>query len=300
MVDTSNAPSDNQSTGNQPSGEYQYDWQNPNLKKFDFGRMMSRSFRGAIYCGQRFWLPIFLFVGLPYFLFSLWPMFLADGAYADLITDGEFDVFANLFTPLNSILFTLGMIIFIVATLIVYVGISHNIYGYYNDDVPSFKASMARGLKRFWTTLGVSILFAFGVMFGLILLIIPGLILMLGWYISTPVIAVEDNGPVASLSRAWDLSKGSKRWVLLFYVILIGISLVLGAVFTLIALPFGDSTTALLEGASNTYWILSALGGAINQIVITLFTVAGLTSIYYEIRDVKEGVSQDKLSAVFD
>jgi len=300
MVDTSNAPSDNQSTGNQPSGEYQYDWQNPNLKKFDFGRMMSRSFRGAIYCGQRFWLPLILIFGIPYFLVNLWPMFLPDGVYGDLITGGDLDGLAEFFEDLNLTLLAFGYIIFLVFSLILYVAMSHNIFGFYNDQTSSFKESIARGLSRFWVTLAASILFMLGLALGMLLFIIPGIILLLGWYIMTPVIAVEDNGPVASLSRAWDLSKGSKRWVLLFFVVLMIVSAVLQALFALIALPFGDATTALLEGASNTYWIVNAIGATIAQIFIFLLTVAGLTSIYYEIRDVKEGVSQDKLSAVFD
>ncbi|MEP1230951.1 MAG: hypothetical protein ABJG88_09780 [Litorimonas sp.] len=285
---------------NQSANEYQFDWQNPNLKKFDFGRMMSRAFNGALYFGQNFWLPLILIIGVPFFLIGLWPMFIADGAYSDLIIDGDLEGFSGIFTPINTALLILGGLAFVVIMVVFYIAMSHNIFGYYNGAPPSFQESMARGKKRFWVTLGASILFMLGAIIGLVLLIIPGFILIFGWYIMTPVIAVEDKGAVSSLSRAWELSKGSKRWVLLFYIILIVISMISGVVFTLIALPFGNSTTALLEGASTTYWIVSALGGAVNQIVVTLLTVAGLTSIYYEVRDMKEGINQEKLSAIFD
>jgi len=287
-------------TSNQSGGDYQYDWQNPNLKKFDFGRMMSRTFRGALYCAKAFWFPLLLLFGVPTFLMSLWPLLLPDGAYNDLITNGDFDGFADIFTPVVIIGAIILYLAYIAITAILYVAISYNIYGFYNDNIPSFKASWQRGLSRFWVIIGSMILFLLGVMFGFILLIIPGLLLMLGWYLATPILAMEDTGPVDTLARSWNLSKGSKRWILLFFVVLGVISAILQTIFGLIAMPFGNQALALLEGGSTIFWVLSALGAALSQFFIMFLTIAGLTSIYYEIRDLKEGVSQDRLSAVFD
>ncbi len=284
----------------QPRTEYQYDWQNPNLKKFDFGRMMSRTFRGALYCAKQFWLPVGLVLGIPTFLISLWPMLLPNGVYGEFITGGGFDGFEGAFTPFIIVMTILIYLAFIAVTAILYIALSHNIYGFYNESAPSFRESWRRGVSRIWVTIGSSILFLMGAILGLIIFIIPGLLLVLGWYLITPIIAMEQKGPIDSLARSWNLSSGSKRWILLFFIVLVVISLIIQTVFSLIALPFGNQTLALLEGGTTMFWILYAIGAALSQIVILFLTVAGLTSIYYEIRDLKEGVGQERLSAVFD
>lgn len=284
----------------QAEAEYQYDWQNPNLKSFDFGRMMGRTFRGAKHCGKTFWLPVLFLFGIPGFLIALWPIFLPDGAYSELLTNGDFEAFGGFLTPITGTISVLIYFAFIVISSILYVALSHNVFGFYNDNAPSSRESFQRGTSRVWGTIGAMIIFMFGITIGLFLLIIPGILLMLGWYLISPILAMEDKGPMETLSRSWELSKGSKRWILLFFIVLTIISLVLTTVFSLISLPFGNQALALLEGGSTTFWIMNAISSALTQVFVLFITVAGLTSIYYEIREMKEGVNQDKLSAVFD
>jgi len=295
MVDSSN-----QTISNQENSAYQYDWQNPNLRKFDFGRVMGRTFQGALHCAKSFWVPLFLIFGLPMFLISLWPMLLPAGAYGDLLSGGGFEGFEDLFSPVLVTSVCVIYLLYLFIYAILYIAISHNIFGFYNGNVPSFKQSIKRATSRLWVAIGATILFGLGVMFGLLLFIIPGILLMLGWYIVAPVVAVEDKGPLESLSRSWEMSKGSKRWILLFFVVLVVISAVSQAIFSLIALPFGNQTTALLEGGTTTFWVLNAIAATMAQFIVLLLTVAGITSVYYEIRDVKEGAVQESLSAVFD
>ena len=295
MVDTSNQP-----VAGQQSSTPQYDWQNPNLKKFDFGRVMSRTFQGALHCGKESWLPLLLWFGLPMFIVSLWPLLLPDGAYGQLITGGGFEGFEDIFTPAVIIGAGLAYLVFIAIYMLLYIALSHNVYGFFNGSKPSFQESFRRGRARFWTTLGSSILFLIGIMLGFLLLFIPGIILMLGWYLMGPVLAMEDKGPAESLGRSWEMSRGSKRWILLLFIILSVISAVIGALFSIITVPFGNQMTAFFEGGSTTFWVLYALATALSQIIAVLLSIAGIASVYYEIRDVKEGAVQETLSAVFD
>ena len=288
--------------------DYQYDWQNPNLKKFDFGRVMGRMFKGAIYSGRSFWLPVFILFGVPMFLIGLWPMLLSDGAYGDILAGGGFEGIFDVFTP---VMLLIGGIIYLaywVISAIIYVALAHNIHGYFaqsqsqsqSQSQPSLQSSMQRGLARLWVTIGASILFIIGVILGLLLFIVPGVLLLLGWYLMTPIIAMEDKGVTQTLSHAWDISKGSKRWILLFFIVLLVLSTIAQLIFSLIAMPFGNATLAMLQGGTTTFWILNSLGAALAQIVTLLLTVSGLTSIYYEIQYIKYGVVHEGLSAVFD
>ena len=154
MVDTSNQP-----VAGQQSSTPQYDWQNPNLKKFDFGRVMGRTFQGALHCGKESWLSLLTWFGLPMFIVSLWPLLLPDGAYGQLITGGGFEGFEDIFTPAVIIGAGLAYLVFIAIYMLLYIALSHNVYGFFNGSTPSFQESFRRGRARFWTTLGSSILF---------------------------------------------------------------------------------------------------------------------------------------------
>lgn len=284
----------------QPEPAYEYDWQNPNLKKFDFGRVMGRMFQGALYSAKNFWLPVLFILGIPVFLIGLWPMLLPDGAYDDILSGVGIEGIQDIFTPVLLIVGGLIYLIYLIVMTVLYIAIAHNVYGYFTQSPPSFKQSLQRGLSRFWVTIGASILFILGVMLGTVLFIIPGILLLLGWYLMVPIIALEDKGPVETLSHSWTMSKGSKRWILLFFVVIGVISAILSVIFSLIAMPFGNASSALLEGGTPIFWLLNSFGAALAQIVTLLLTIAGLTSIYYEIQFVKYGVVHDSLSAVFD
>ena len=48
-----------------------------------------------------------------------------------------------------------------------------------------------------------------GILVGLMLLIVPGLILMVMWYVAVPVCVVERAGPIGSLGRSQRAHQGS-------------------------------------------------------------------------------------------
>jgi hypothetical protein len=75
----------------------------------------------------------------------------------------------------------------------------------------SLNDSLKVGLRRFFPIVGLAILVALGIGFGLVLLIVPGLILLAMWYVSTPACVVEQLGPFDSMARSSQLTKGH-RW----------------------------------------------------------------------------------------
>jgi hypothetical protein len=147
--------------------------------------------------------------------------------------------------------------------------------------------SISCGLSRFLMLLGVMLLYGLGVILGLLLLIVPGIMLMVMWYVAVPVCVVENAGADQGLRRSAALTKGL-RWkvfalLLLFYVLNVA----------------GGESLASVARTWGTYWVQIATEvvwqGLSNGFGSVLIAVA-----YYYLRVAKEGVDVDQIAAVFD
>jgi hypothetical protein len=147
--------------------------------------------------------------------------------------------------------------------------------------------SVSGGLRRFIPLLGVMILYTLGMSLGLLLLLIPGLILMVMWYVSVPACVVEGTGPVRSLGRSRELTKGY-RWKIFALVIIVALFNVIGGnVVTLLATSLGG-----LWGYFGATIIWQGIAGALGSVLIAV--------AYYYLRVAKEGVDVDQIASVFD
>ena len=134
---------------------------------------------------------------------------------------------------------------------------------------------------------------------GFALLIIPCIFIMFGWALAIHVKVIEGTSITGALSRSWNLSKGYKRWILLMTIIFGILGAVIGLVFQIPVLFFGNSQTAILEGGSTTFWVANAVATGLTQMVSVALSYVGLTATYLEIRRVKEGVNSDQLADIF-
>ncbi len=64
------------------------------------------------------------------------------------------------------------------------------------------------GGNRFWSLLGASVLYSLGIIFGAILLLIPGLIVAARWCLLAPLIMLEHCGVIAASRRSSTLVQG--------------------------------------------------------------------------------------------
>ena len=79
------------------------------------------------------------------------------------------------------------------------------------------------------------------------------------------------------------------------------LSAVIGAILGAFTLIAGDPTTVMLEGGGSlTFHILNSLFTALTQAATTMISATGVAAIYYEIRQLKEGIGAENLAAVFD
>jgi hypothetical protein len=151
----------------------------------------------------------------------------------------------------------------------------------------SLSESVRAAFGRWLPLIGLSICVGFGVMCGMILLIVPGIILMTMWFVANPACIVERLGVFASMGRSSALTKGH-RWSIFGMWLLIAISS--GVISAVLKGVLGlTGSTGLVISGTLAWTALAGAFGAIFAIVT-----------YHDLRVAKEGVDTRHIVAVFD
>jgi hypothetical protein len=157
---------------------------------------------------------------------------------------------------------------------------------YLNEKISS-RDYLSRTLPLVLPILGLAILETLGIAVGVVLLIVPGMILALGWGVATQVLVVERKGIIDSLSRSWNLTKGSKGTIFGLYI-LIGIILV---VFSLIIKKI--ISLIIVHPVINTL-LEQVVNSLVNPIMPCIIIV-----LYFNLRIKKEGFNIEHLANQF-
>jgi hypothetical protein len=154
-----------------------------------------------------------------------------------------------------------------------------------NGKRPSFGDCIQIAIRFLLPTLAIGLLVGLGAGIGLMLLIVPGIILWLGWSMSVPVLIQERRGVFGSMSRSRALTKGS-RWALFgLFLILIIIAMIIQWGILLVLVLFGG--------------IIAEIGAALVQTVVSMVLSIATAVSYVELRQAKEGASIDELAEIF-
>jgi hypothetical protein len=107
------------------------------------------------------------------------------------------------------------------------------------------------GLSRFLPIIGLTVCIVVGLIFAAILLVFPAIMLSMMWFVATPVCVVEQLGPLRSLGRSRELTKGH-RWRIFGLVLLVLIpAFIVGAIVGVVTLvTMGPSGFVTLDAAS--------------------------------------------------
>lgn len=97
----------------------------------------------------------------------------------------------------------------------------------YDGKSTSFEALFKFEGKMILSLVLFSILYGFGVALGFILLIVPGVILALGWYFGQYFIVDKRMDLMDAFKASWQVTKGSRGRLLLFWLVLAVPSIVL-------------------------------------------------------------------------
>jgi hypothetical protein len=158
--------------------------------------------------------------------------------------------------------------------------------------------ALADGLRYFFFLFLVAVLTGIGVVLGLILLVIPGIYLAVRWMVAAPALVAEGLGPTSAMGRSGELIRGHWWWsfalVLLYFVFAVAVEAALSFVA-----GFGNVAADYLVDLSP--WSLAYAGGAaIASSLTTMLSAVGTAALYFELRQVKEGVGVDQIASVFD
>ena len=151
----------------------------------------------------------------------------------------------------------------------------------------SLSEALRAALGRWLPLVGLSICVGFGIVCGFILLIVPGFVLMIMWYVANPACIVERLGVFASMGRSSELTKGH-RWAIFGMFVLIAIASGVMSAVVKGVLGLSGSTGLVISG--NLAWTALA----------TAFAAVFAIATYHDLRVAKEGVDTRHIVAVFD
>lgn len=164
------------------------------------------------------------------------------------------------------------------------------LYGAFQDMLGrpvSIGESLQVGFSRFFPIIGVAICVGILAALASILLVFPGLMLFMMWFVAPPACVVERLGPLDSMSRSRVLTKGHRWPIFGIWLMLIIVSGVVGIVINL----------ALARTAGP---IPAFVGALIWRAVLSAFLSIFVVVTYHDLRVAKEGVDTEQIAAVFD
>ena len=148
----------------------------------------------------------------------------------------------------------------------------------------TFGEGMAVGLSKTAAAVVASILMVVGVVFGLVLLIIPGIYLLVAWALIDPAIAIGDKGALSSFGESRRLING--RWWHAFSVGLLSM-LVLGA-YMLVVMLMGFAISlmqAVMPGGGPFLDVFQQMVSSAVAVPPTLFILVLLSLFYLNLRE---------------
>jgi uncharacterized membrane protein len=161
----------------------------------------------------------------------------------------------------------------------------------------SAREALNRATPYIGRILVCSLLMAFVIGLGFVLLFIPGIILAVGLALAIPTVVLEPRSPSAALSRSWELTRGS-RWRVfgLGVTLLILLYIPVVAITGLIAVVLPHASGDRFGPASLSTIAALAVGGVVQMFIYPLFYCV-LTLTYYDLRVRKEGFDLELLAS---
>jgi hypothetical protein len=133
-----------------------------------------------------------------------------------------------------------------------------------------------------------------GILVGLLLLIVPGFVVAVMWVVIVPAYMIENTGIRGSFSRSQELTLGYRGRIfglcLIYFIVMFLIGALVG-VAVLVAFP---------QNFASNLVIVQVIGGAISAMIGSIAFSTLIASLYYELRQIKEGIGPEALASVFD
>lgn len=159
----------------------------------------------------------------------------------------------------------------------------------------SIGSALSTGVSAALPLLGFGILFGLGVGLGMILLVVPGIYLALRWAVAGPIIVIERLGVLKAMGRSAVLTE-NHRWAILgLFVLYIIFAIVVQGVVALVVPGAG----AAIMGMPGEVGVLAIVVLVAFQTISSIIATVGVAAVYFELRQIKEGVDVAELANVF-
>ena len=162
--------------------------------------------------------------------------------------------------------------------------------------------ALARAMPFLVRLIILPILTTLVVLFGFLLLVIPGVIFLAAFMVSTQALVLEEGrGPIEAMGRSWQLTK-RYRWKVLALVMVTAIIVAIPSFASGIIVAFlAPGAGALTEpGSLPIGWYLAMVTGAVAQLLLYPLMYSVLTVTYYDLRVRKEGFDLDVLAQALE
>jgi hypothetical protein len=271
---------------------------------FSIGRVLSRLFAVLQHNLVTFLLLSVLLVGLPTAVVS----FVQLSTMAPLMTAGASAdpsaVFNQAFSPLRLLLGAVALVISIVGNSMLQAGVIHASVSDLSGDRASFGECLATGFRFFLPLFCIGLIVGICCAFGLLIFIVPGVLLALAWSVAAPTEVVERVGIFGALGRSVVLTRNHRGAILgLAVIYVVALWIVQSALSGGMMVSFGLGASGLGTRPGGGFQNLMLLQTIVQLVLTTLFasiSSAGIASIYFELRQTKEGIGAEQLAAVFD
>lgn len=131
-----------------------------------------------------------------------------------------------------------------------------------------------RGLAALPVVALAALISGLGIFVGFALLVVPGIYLMLRWFVVAQAAAIERNGAIGALESSHRLVQGNYWHVITLFVLIVAIET---GPLLLITLPFGNETTVV------SFLVLVAV-----QIALWSFVALATALLYFDLRTRRE------------
>lgn len=266
-----------------------YDWQKPK-PPFQFGRVMNRSFSGLFKNLK----PIMLVILLSLVVSSVIsaPMYFLD------TTDPN----ALMQSPIYWVITGISSVIGFLFLMFICIFTDYFAFAHFTNRSANFRHIALRSMKLTIPVFFIVILYFIASYIGMIFLIVPGVIISVGWAVIGPAYLHEDTPLFGSFGRSWELTRGYKWWVWLATIVM---GLIMTLIFTAAILLL--SLTSLSGFTENDISSAFTVGAFFMGLLFSLSIYLALalyasfiSALYTELRELKEGPLAEEMSAVFD
>ncbi|HEX7944391.1 MAG TPA: hypothetical protein VF495_06975 [Phenylobacterium sp.] len=224
--------------------------------------------------------------------------FVAAGMTKGLLDGAQTQTFT--FSPAMSAIGGMSWLATLITTAILQGALIHATVQDLNGQPQSVGDSLATGLRNFLPLICVTILFAIAFVFGLVLLVVPGVMIACAWCVAAPSLVADRTGIIGAFSRSAELTRGNRWQIFGLLVIVFVVEWLISIIFNAIT---GTSSIGMsgnpLEAAKHALSPLVLALGVIRQTVGAVIGATAAAVIYVELRRAREGEPTGWLAEIF-